>query len=123
MKTKICSLFILILISVTAHAEKTEIFGVFSSFHESPTSGDLVGEEIHVLPHPAIVVQGSEGRAGEPELFNVRIIGNNILFKIPEGSMTGLPPGHYEATITKSKMILVGPKYKREIPRRKSYWR
>ena len=110
-------------LSVNAYAQETELFGVFSSFHESSTSGDLVGTEIHVLPHPVVVVQGSEGHAGVPELFNVKVLGNNILFKIPEGSMTGLPHGYYEATITKNKMLLVGPHFKSELPRKESYWK
>jgi len=44
------------------------------------------------------------------------------LFIIPEKSMTGLPPGYYEATINQNKMILVGPRYKLELPRKTSYW-
>ena len=122
MKTNLFSIFFFVLFSASTNAEEIEMFGVFSSFHKSPTSGDLIGTEIHVLPHPVVVIQGSEGHAGEPELFKAKILGNNILFKIPEKSMTGLPPGYYEATINQNKMILVGPRYKLELPRKTSYW-
>lgn len=123
MKFSLFLIFSLITAAGSLKAEESSIFGIFSSFHKSPVSGDLVGVEIHVLPHPAIVVQGSVGHAGVPELFKVKILENNILFKIPKGSKTGLPPGYYEATVSKDKMVLVGSAYKSEIPRNKSYWK
>ena len=123
MKLYLSLIFIFLALTETAQAEETAIYGIFSSFHKNSASGDLIGAEIHVLPHPAIVVQGSEGHAGEPELFKVKVLGNNLLFTIPEASKTGFSPGFYEATITKDKMVLVGPRHKIEIPRNESYWK
>ena len=122
MKFSLLLMFSLIISTEALKAEESSVFGIFSSFHKSTTSGDLIGAEIHVLPHPVIVVQGSEGRAGVPELFKVKIYKNNLLFKVPKGSKSGFPPGYYEATVINDKMVLVSSAYKTEIPRHKSYW-
>ena len=109
-------------------AEKSAVTGLFSTFHLSESSGDLVGVEIHIVPNPvgySAIVQGSEGAPGFPEVVSVTVKATSIEFVIPRESGSGLPPGRYTGTITKDDLKLEGPTshYKNYlIPRAASFW-
>ena len=110
-------------------AEESPVTGLFSTFRLSESSGDIVGAEIHIVPNPAgysVIVQGSEGSPGFPEVVSLTARGNSIEFVIPRKSASGLPPGKYTGAITKDGLTLEGPtnSYKNYfMPRKNSYWR
>lgn len=117
-----------LLLALPLLAEENAITGLFSTFQLSKNSGDIVGAEIHIVPNPvgySVIVQGSEGAPGFPEVLNLTVNANSVEFVIPQKSASGLPPGKYTGTITKDRLKLEGPtdQYKNYVmPRKNSYW-
>ena len=113
----------LTMVSTTALAEK--ITGLYSSFHQSQQSGDIVGMEIHIVPNPtgySAIVQASEGAPGTPEVFSLKVSGKIIEFTVLKESKTGLQPGAYRAEVTNANLKITGPNKFYEIPRKESFW-
>jgi hypothetical protein len=99
------------------------LFGTFSSLHFISESGDLVGNEVTVLPQmsfPFVIFQCSEGAPNEPAFVPARIEKNRLTFTIKQNDNPC--NGVYTATANSTAMLLKGPYGTESLPRRKSYW-
>ena len=109
-------------------AERPSFVGIYSSFHYSEKSGDLVGMEIQIIPDPigySAIVQASEGAPAFPEVYRINIKGKSFKLDIPKSSSCGLVPGEYSGTFNEMTLILKGqnsPSRKYALPKGKSFW-
>ena len=101
------------------------VFGTFSSLRFVEESGDLLGEELIVLPNmnsAYVVFQCAEGNASEPVLVPAVVKGTKIQFSIDQKD--GMCNGSYVGIASAKGIILKNgsgnhPEF---LLRRRSYW-
>jgi len=120
--------FLAVFVTQGVFAAEPALTGLFSTFQQSEKAGDISGAEIHIVPNPkglSVIVQGSEGAPGFPEVLDVRTAGTTVMFTVPEHSASGLVAGEYRGTVTKKGLRLRGPRGLYEdyfLPRKPSFW-
>ena len=114
--------------SIAAFAAKPSFVGIYSSFHYSEKSGDIVGMEIQIIPNPigySAIVQASEGAPAFPEVYRINIKENSFKLDIPKTSACGLMPGEYSGSFKDNALVLSGPTppgRKYILAKGKSFW-
>lgn len=102
--------------------KKAKVTGMFSSmaFHEE--SGDVLGDELLIVPTARgyfVVFQSSEGEPAVPVVVPAMIEGQDISFSLPKPG-----PGDFRGTITQHELIgsFCGNSEQMRLKRKNSYW-